>query len=164
MLPRVDAVAWVTRPREVRRRGAPRRYLRRWTRRLDRQAFVLNKVDRVSPADADALRADIRARLAALGDGDMPILAIRTNAPTRTSRIAPQNVWQEDRYPWLRDEKDAIRRFVVDMRRPFFGICLGHQLLADALGGSVQPADFPNAACIACRRPKKARAIRSCAN
>ena len=55
----------------------------------------------------------------------------------------PQDVWQEDRYPWLRDEKAAIRRFVVDMRRPFFGICLGHQLLADALGGSVQPARSP---------------------
>jgi GMP synthase-like glutamine amidotransferase len=55
----------------------------------------------------------------------------------------PQDVWQEDRYPWLRDEKSAIRRFVADMRRPFFGICLGHQLLADALGGSVQPARSP---------------------
>jgi GMP synthase-like glutamine amidotransferase len=55
----------------------------------------------------------------------------------------PQDVWQEDRYPWLRDEKAAIRRFVADMRRPFFGICLGHQLLADALGGSVQPAKSP---------------------
>ncbi len=52
----------------------------------------------------------------------------------------PQDVWQEDLYPWLRDEKAAIRRFVVDMRRPFFGICLGHQLLADALGGRVQKA------------------------
>jgi GMP synthase-like glutamine amidotransferase len=52
----------------------------------------------------------------------------------------PQDVWEEDLYPWLRAEKDAIRRFVVDMRRPFFGICLGHQLLADALGGSVQKA------------------------
>ena len=52
----------------------------------------------------------------------------------------PQDVWQEDLYPWLREEKDAIRRFVGDMRRPFFGICLGHQLLADALGGSVKPA------------------------
>ena len=55
----------------------------------------------------------------------------------------PQDVWQEDRYPWLSDEKAAIRRFVVDMRRPVFGICLGHQLLADALGGSVQPARSP---------------------
>jgi GMP synthase-like glutamine amidotransferase len=52
----------------------------------------------------------------------------------------PQDVWEEDLYPWLRDEKNAIRRFVVDMRRPYFGICLGHQLLADALGGRVQKA------------------------
>jgi GMP synthase-like glutamine amidotransferase len=55
----------------------------------------------------------------------------------------PQDVWQEDLYPWLRDEKAAIRRFVVEMRRPFFGICLGHQLLADALGGRVQKAKIP---------------------
>lgn len=55
----------------------------------------------------------------------------------------PQDVWQEDLYPWLRDEKESIRSFVVEMRRPFFGICLGHQLLADALGGSVKPARIP---------------------
>src|SRR5262249_37193303 len=55
----------------------------------------------------------------------------------------PHAVWQEDLYPWLRDEKAAIRRFVVEMHRPFFGICLGHQLLADALGGRVQKAGTP---------------------
>lgn len=55
----------------------------------------------------------------------------------------PQNVWQEDLYPWLRDEKAAIRRFVTEMRRPFFGICLGHQLLADAVGGRVEKAKIP---------------------
>jgi GMP synthase-like glutamine amidotransferase len=55
----------------------------------------------------------------------------------------PQNVWQEELYPWLRDEKAAIRRFVAEMRRPYFGICLGHQLLADALGGRVEKAEIP---------------------
>ncbi|WP_095588938.1 type 1 glutamine amidotransferase [Actibacterium ureilyticum] len=48
----------------------------------------------------------------------------------------PMDVWQEDQHPWLRDEKAFIRQAVVDRALPFFGLCLGHQLLAEALGGS----------------------------
>lgn len=49
----------------------------------------------------------------------------------------PQDVWQEEKYPWLLDEKAAIRKAVNDLKLPYVGICLGHQLLADALGGEV---------------------------
>jgi GMP synthase-like glutamine amidotransferase len=55
----------------------------------------------------------------------------------------PMDVWQEAEYPWLVSEKAAIREAVVDRAMPYLGICLGHQLLADALGGIVQPAARP---------------------
>ena len=51
------------------------------------------------------------------------------------------NVWEEDKYPWLIDEKEAIRQAVKDLKIPFLGICLGHQLLAEALGGKAEKAD-----------------------
>lgn len=50
-----------------------------------------------------------------------------------------QNVWQVSDWPWLAEEKAMIREWVV-AGRPYFGLCLGHQLMCDALGGDVGPA------------------------
>lgn len=75
VLPRVDAVAWVSDPEKYADAVLHDRYLRHWAPRLDRQAFVLNKTDRLSAADREALRTDIRGRLATLG-GTLPVLLV----------------------------------------------------------------------------------------
>lgn len=52
----------------------------------------------------------------------------------------PMSVNDEKDYSWLNGEKEFIRR-VIEAGKPTLGICLGAQLIADALGGRV----FPNA-------------------
>lgn len=50
--------------------------------------------------------------------------------------------YDEDRFPWLVGEK-AVIRAAHERGMPILGICLGPQLISDALGGSAYLADHP---------------------
>jgi GMP synthase (glutamine-hydrolysing) len=54
----------------------------------------------------------------------------------------PMSVNDEDELPWLRAEK-AVLAEAVRGGTPFFGACLGVQLLAASLGGEVAPGPAP---------------------
>ena len=49
----------------------------------------------------------------------------------------PMDTWMEDQYPWLIEEKKKIKEFVVNLKKPYLGFCLGCQLLGEVLGGKV---------------------------
>lgn len=48
----------------------------------------------------------------------------------------PMNVYEEDKYPWLKYEKKFIQS-VIEANKVVLGICLGAQLITDVLGGKV---------------------------
>ena len=55
----------------------------------------------------------------------------------------PMDTWMEKEYPWLIDEKKAIKEFVVDLKKPYLGFCLGCQLLGEIVGGKVVKSKNP---------------------
>ena len=63
LLPRVDAVIWVSDPEKYRDAVLHEDFLRRWLPRLDRQLVVLNKADRLGPDDLESVRAHFERSL-----------------------------------------------------------------------------------------------------
>jgi GMP synthase-like glutamine amidotransferase len=54
----------------------------------------------------------------------------------------PMNVYQHDQYPWLIGEKDLIKK-AITCGKKVLGVCLGAQLMADAMGGTVTKNPYP---------------------
>ena len=55
----------------------------------------------------------------------------------------PMDTWMEEEYPWLIEEKNKIKEFVVDLQKPYLGFCLGCQLLGEVVGGNVVKSTPP---------------------
>lgn len=63
----------------------------------------------------------------------------------------PMGAYEDDRLPWLRPEKELIAEAVAG-GMPFWGVCLGAQLLAASLGASVSPGDDPEVGVLTVQR------------
>ena len=55
----------------------------------------------------------------------------------------PMDTYMEKEYPWLIEEKKRIKEFVVDLKKPYLGFCLGCQLLGEVIGGKVVKSNKP---------------------
>ena len=55
----------------------------------------------------------------------------------------PMDTYMEKEYPWLIEEKKRIKEFVIDLKKPFLGFCLGCQLLGEVAGGQVIKSSPP---------------------
>ena len=55
----------------------------------------------------------------------------------------PMDTWMEEQYPWLIEEKNKIKEYVLNYKKPYLGFCLGCQLLGEVLGGKVIKSNPP---------------------
>jgi GMP synthase (glutamine-hydrolysing) len=63
----------------------------------------------------------------------------------------PMGAYEDDRLPWLRAEKALIAE-AVRAGAPFWGVCLGAQLLAASVGATVSPGGDPEVGVLAVQR------------
>lgn len=83
---------------------------------------------------------DLELHRVRLDEGDR--LPSRRSFAAIVAMGGPMGAYEETAHPWLRAEK----RFIADAVRagaPYWGVCLGAQLLAASLGGSVAPGPSP---------------------
>ena len=55
----------------------------------------------------------------------------------------PMDTWMEKEHPWLIEEKKSIKEFVINLKKPYLGFCLGCQLLGEVTGGKVIKSKNP---------------------
>ena len=129
LLPRVDAVAWITDPEKYADAVLYDAFLAKWLPRLDRQVVVLNKTDRLGPGDVRRVQTDLERRLAPLGRGGR-VRVLHTSAVEPDGAVALRD--------WLAEAVDAKR---VVLGRLGASVRAAVADLADAAG--VHPSGAP---------------------
>lgn len=135
VLPKVDAVAWVTDLEKYHDAVLHDAFLRTWVPRLDRQAVIVNKADRVAGDDRPRIRKDLETdlvrRMAPSDRTTMPVLM------TSAAPVLDEKPDVEELRAWLAD--GAAAKAVVRARVGATIVDLARELAADAgidpLGG-----------------------------
>jgi len=87
-------------------------------------------------------RLDVRRLDLPVDRGGRPVPPDLDNVHAVLSLGGPQNVGES--HPWLEPEMTLLAE-ATGRGLPVVGVCLGHQILAAALGGEVGPMDTPEA-------------------
>jgi len=103
LLPRVDAVVWVTDPEKYRDAVLHDEFMTRWIPRLERQLVVLNKADRLGGGDVEAVRRDLERSVADDRRGSRP-----SRGPAVVAAAAGSGEATAVRH-WIGDLVDAKR-------------------------------------------------------
>jgi 50S ribosome-binding GTPase len=118
VLPKVDAVAWVTDLEKYHDAVLHDAFLRTWVPRLDRQAVIVNKADRLADDDRSRIRRDLETDL-----GRRLTASDRAAVPVLMTTAAPAPDVEELR-GWLADGAAAkavvrarVRATIVDLAR-----------------------------------------------
>jgi GMP synthase (glutamine-hydrolysing) len=78
-----------------------------------------------------------RATEYSLPAGERPNRGAVADAGAAVVSGSTAGVYEDDRCPWIDDGRRLVREF-VDAGVPTLGVCFGHQLVNDALGGRVE--------------------------
>ena len=113
ILPRVDAVVWVTDPEKYHDAILHDDFLAKWLPRLDRQVVVLNKTDRLTADDAAKIRRDLErdmALKAGRGARGSLVRVLPTSARgSGSAEIEPVRAWLAEAI----EAKRVVRAHVV---------------------------------------------------
>ena len=90
---------------------------------------LITNVVRNTGASLETIRADLGQSAPPSLDGYAALIIMG----------GPQSVYEEDKFPYLRAEKQLARE-AIDNNIPLIGVCLGSQIIADVLGANVHPS------------------------
>jgi hypothetical protein len=158
LLPRVDAVAWVTDLEKYHDAVLHDAFLRTWVPRLDRQAVIVNKIDRLAMDDRPRIRRDLEADLGRrLLASDRPAVPVIMTTAVDEPELGEFRTWLADGAAAKAVVRARVAATVVDLARelgrdagldpdggarPFLDPSTRSKAIADAIQATLRSVDL----------------------